>query len=274
MPVELNPVQRRVATRFSRLVQDLSGERIARKLGIAAQEVYGDLRFAQLLIQLHLKHVEMSRSVIASFRLGLFSPTAALTRPLLEGAVKLVWAAVPDDTEERRQRLLRILVRAYRELEEEGVALPPGERALLDEAVAQNLRGAPDARGAMRAIDRAGIEAGGPPFLEAHYNQFSLSSQQLHVHLDGPALFREDPGREEMVIFVEPRILLGFSSLRYALYYFSLATQATGMLLALDDLRALVVRRYNAIVAEADAEVAGLRPRASLRRSYGSVRSA
>jgi hypothetical protein len=255
MPVELNPVQRRVATRFSRLVHDLSGERIATELGIAAQEVYGDLRFAQLLIQLHLKHVEMSKVVIASFRSSLFSPTAALTRPLLEGAVKLVWAAVPDATEERRKRLLRILVRAYRELEEEGVTLPPGERALLDEADRQHLRGAPDARGAMRTIDRAGVEAGGPPFLEEHYNQFTLSSQQLHVHLDGPALFREDPARGEMVIFVEPRILLGFSSLRYAAYYFSLATQATAMLLALDDLRESVVRRYNAIVDEADVEL-------------------
>jgi hypothetical protein len=70
MPVELNPVQRRVATRYSRLAHDLSGERIARELGIAAQERYGDPRFAQLLIQLHLKHVEMSKALIASFRSG------------------------------------------------------------------------------------------------------------------------------------------------------------------------------------------------------------
>ena len=48
MPVELNAAQRRVATRYSRLVHDLSGQRIARELGIAAQERYGDPRFAQL----------------------------------------------------------------------------------------------------------------------------------------------------------------------------------------------------------------------------------
>jgi hypothetical protein len=94
---------------------------------------------------------------------------------------------------ERRARLLRILVRAYRELEEEGVELPNGERALVDEAQAQNLRAAPDARGAMRAVDAVGARLGKPPFLEGHYNQFSLSSQQLHVHLDGPAVFRVDP---------------------------------------------------------------------------------
>ncbi|TML58627.1 MAG: hypothetical protein E6G22_13930, partial [Actinobacteria bacterium] len=154
MPIQLSKGQLRVATRFSRLVHGLSGQRIAAELGVAAQELYGDPRFAQLLIQLHLKHVEMSKALIASFRAGLFSPTAGLTRPLLEGAVKLAWAAVPEDIEERRKRLLRILVRAYRELENEGVDLPPGERALLDEANAQNLRAAPDARGAMRVVDQ------------------------------------------------------------------------------------------------------------------------
>jgi hypothetical protein len=255
MPVELNTTQRRVTTQFSRLVHDVSGQRVATELGVAAQEVYGDPRFAQLLIQLHLKHVEMSKAMIASFRAGLFSPTAALTRPLLEGAAKLVWAAVPDETDERRNRLLRILVRAYRELEAEGVVLPAGERALLDEAQARRLRQSPTARGAMEAVDRAGVEGGGPPFLESHYDQFSLSSQQLHVHLDGPGVFREDARRGEMVIFIEPRILLGFASLRYAAYYFSLATQATALLLSLDDLQAFVVRRYSAIVDEADAEV-------------------
>jgi len=255
MPVELNAAQRRVATRYSRLVHDLSGQRIARELGIAAQERYGDPRFAQLLIQLHLKHVEMSKALIASFRSGLFSPTAALTRPLLEGAVKLVWAAVPDDTEERRKRLLRILVRAYKELDEEGVELPPGERALLDEAEAQGLRAAPDARGAMRAVDALAAAVEQPEFLESHYHHFGLSSQQLHVHLDGPAVFREDRRRGEMVIFVEPRILLGFASLRYAAYYFALATQAIAILLGIDNLRDRVVRRYSAIVGEADAEL-------------------
>ncbi len=162
---------------------------------------------------------------------------------------------MPVAREERRARLLRILVRAYRELEEEGVELPPGERALLEEARAQNLRRAPDARGAMRAVDAVGANLGEPPFLEGHYSQFSLSSQQLHVHLDGPAVFRVDPARNEMVIFVEPRVLLGFSSLRYGVYYFALATQAIAIILGLDDLRALVMRRYNAIVEEADAEV-------------------
>jgi len=255
MPVELNSTQRRVATQFSRLVHDLSGQRIAAELGIAAQEVYGDPRFAQLLIQLHLKHVEMSKALIASFRAGLFSPTAALSRPLLEGAAKLVWAAIPDQTVERRRRLLRILVRAYRELDEEGVVLPQGERDLLDEAQAKHLRQSPDARGAMQAVDKVGVKEGNPPFLESHYNQFSLSSQQLHVHLDGPAVFREDTPRGEMVIFIEPRILLGFASLRYAAYYFSLATQAITVLLSLDDLRVFVVRRYNAIVDEADTEI-------------------
>jgi hypothetical protein len=255
MPVELTPIQRRVATRFSRLVHDLSGERVATQIGIASQEVFDDPRFAQLLIQLHLKHVEMSKALIASFRAGLFSPAAALTRPLLEGAVKLVWAAVPDAREERRARLLRVLVRAYRELEDDGVELPPGERALLEEARTQSLRAAPDARGAMRSVDAVGASLGEPPFLEGHYSQFSLSSQQLHVHLDGPAMFRVDPARDEMVIYVEPRILLGFSSLRYAAYYFALATQAIAIIVGLDELRSLVVRRYSAMVEEADAEV-------------------
>jgi hypothetical protein len=169
--------------------------------------------------------------------------------------VKLVWAAVPDDTEERRKRLLRILVRAYKELDAEGVELPPGERALLDEAEARHLRAAPDARGAMRAVDALAAAVEQPEFLESHYHHFGLSSQQLHVHLDGPAVFREDRRRGEMVIFVEPRILLGFASLRYAAYYFALATQAIAILLGLDDLRDRVVRRYTEIVGEADAEL-------------------
>jgi hypothetical protein len=133
--------------------------------------------------------------------------------------------------------------------------LPQGEQALLEEAQAQNLRGSPDARGAMRAVDAVGANIGEPPFLEGHYSQFSLSSQQLHVHLDGPAVFRVDSARAEIVIFVEPRILLGFSSLRYAMYHFALATQTIAMIVGLDDLAALVVRRYGAIVEEADSEV-------------------
>lgn len=253
--VELTPVQRRVATRFSRLVIDLSGEVIARRIGIAAQDHFDDLRFAQLLIQLHLKHVEMSKALVSSFRAGLFSPTAALTRPLLEGATKLCWAVVPDDPAQRRDRLLRLLVSAYAELEEEGVQLPAGELALLEEARQRYLGAAPDARSAMQSVDAVGRRIGQPPFLEGHYDQFGISSEQLHVHLSGPAVFRVDAGRDEMVIFVEPRILLGFSSLRYAAYYFALATQAIAMLTGLDDVRDLVVRRYSAIVDEADAEV-------------------
>jgi hypothetical protein len=236
-------------------VRDFSGQKIAYEFGVAAQDRYGDPRFAQLLIQLQLKHAEMSKALIASFRAGLFSPTAALTRPLLEGAVKLVWAAAPDDTAERRKRLLRILVRAYKELEEEGVELPAGEKALLEEADRQKLKGAPDARGAMKAVDRMAAAVAQPEFLESHYNQFGLSSQQLHVHLDGPVVFREDRERGEMVIFIEPRILLGFASLRYAVYYFALATQATAILLGLDDVRDRVVRRYEALVDEADEEM-------------------
>jgi hypothetical protein len=58
-----------------------------------------------------------------------------------------------------------------------------------------------------------------------------------------------------MVIFIEPRILLGVASLRYAVYYFALATQATAILLGLDDVRDRVVRRYNAFVDEADEEM-------------------
>lgn len=141
MPVTLTPTQRRVATRYSRLVRDFSGQQLAIDFGVAAQEKYGDPRFAQLLIQLQSKHAEMSKALIASFRAGLFSPTAALTRPLLEGAAKLVWAAATDDTDERRKRLLRILVRAYKELEDEGVTLPAGEKALLKEATRRRFEG-------------------------------------------------------------------------------------------------------------------------------------
>jgi hypothetical protein len=107
----------------------------------------------------------------------------------------------------------------------------------------------------MRAVDALAGEVEQPTFLESHYHQFGLSSQQLHVHLDGPAVFREDPARVEMVVFIEPRILLGFVSLRYAAYYFSLATQAIAILLGLDDLRDRVVLRYHAFVVEADEEV-------------------
>ena len=82
--------------------------------------------------------------------------------------------------------------------------------------------------------------------------------QAHHQQIQGKNLkqmFAEDPQRGEMVIFVEPRILLGFSSLRYGLYYFVLATQAIALLLGLDELRKLVVRRYNAIVGDADNEM-------------------
>lgn len=103
----LTPLQRRIATRFSRLVHDLSGEAIATEIGIASQQTFDDIRFAQLLIQLHLKHVEMRKALITSFRAGLYSPTAALTRPLLEGSSKLCWVVVPGGAAERRARLLR-----------------------------------------------------------------------------------------------------------------------------------------------------------------------
>jgi hypothetical protein len=251
----LTPLQRRIATRFSLLVYDLSGETVATEIGVASQQTFDDLRFAQLLIQLHLKHVEMSKALIASFRSGLYSPSAALTRPLLEGASKLCWAVVAEDRQERRARLLRLLVTAYRELEEQGIQLPDGERALLDEARRRRLADAPDARSAMQSVDALGRRLGEPPFLEGHYDQFVVSSEQLHVHLAGPAVFRVDPVNQQMVIFVEPRILLGMSSLRYAAYYFALATQAIAMLIGLDDLRDRVVRRYNALVEEADDEV-------------------
>ncbi|MFL5963276.1 MAG: hypothetical protein ACJ757_10340 [Gaiellaceae bacterium] len=257
MPVKLTPEQRRVATRFSRLVRDFSGEALAMEIGVAAQQAFGEPHFAQLLIQLQLKHVEMSKALIASFRAGLFAPAAGLTRPLLEGAAKLSWAAIARP-EERRARLLRILVTAYIELEEEGVALPPGELALREEAARLNLGPAPDARSAMQAVDALARRLELPPFLEDHYQQFGLSSQQLHVHLAGPAVFAVDRERQEMVIYVEPRVLLGFSSLRWAIYYFAFATQSIAMLVGLDDLRARIVRRYNAIVGEAEAEVARL----------------
>lgn len=48
----------------------LAGERIATELAVAAQERFNDPRVAQLLIQLHLKHVEMSKALIYSFRQG------------------------------------------------------------------------------------------------------------------------------------------------------------------------------------------------------------
>ena len=64
MPVELNAAQRRVATRYSRLVHDLSGQRIARELGIAAQERYAAmfLQGAQLAAQGRLGNLQAPRA--------------------------------------------------------------------------------------------------------------------------------------------------------------------------------------------------------------------
>jgi hypothetical protein len=121
-------------------------------------------------------------------------------------------------------------------MEVDGTTLPVGERALLEEARRQRLGKAPDPRSAMQAVDAAAIREQLMPFLEGHYGHFALSSQHLHVHLDGPALFREDTATGEMVIFVEPRILLGFASLRYGAYYFALATQGIALLAGLDDI--------------------------------------
>lgn len=254
-PVELSRVQRRVATRYSRLAYDFGGEEIASEFGIAAQQVFGDPRFGQLLIQLQLKHVELSKTLIDAFRDRRFSATAVLVRPLLEGAVKLLWAAVPASVDDRRKRLLRLLIRAYADLEELGTTLLPGEQALVDEGRALGLRAAPDTRGAMRAVDAAGRQEGLEPFVESHYSQFALSSQHLHVHLDGPAVFREDKQSSELVVFLEPRIGLGFVSLRWSLYYFATATQAIAILLELDDRRDRIVRRYKEIAGEAEEEV-------------------
>jgi hypothetical protein len=57
-----------------------------------------------------------------------------------------------------------------------------------------------------------------------------------------------------MVVFVEPRILLGFSSLRYAACYFALVTNSIAVLVDLPALREKVVRPYGMFVDEAEAE--------------------
>jgi L-amino acid N-acyltransferase YncA len=249
----LTPERRQLIDELQQLGYWMGSVQMSQRIGIAAQEGYEHLHITQLLVRKNLKQSEFAEDLAAALLDGRTAVALALTRTLLEGGVELSWAADAQLPGTPEDRLLRILRRGYEALAAVS-ALPPSERAVLDDAVARGLNLSPNsARNAMQEMDRAEVQAGGSAYWESHYEQFRVSSGYVHTSFVGPARFRVTS--EAMEIDMNPDPLEGMSSLRWGLYYFARGADAVLRLVGLDDDVNHVVERYAAVRELADSEL-------------------
>lgn len=233
-------------------------ERKARALFEAVRGHYAGLsqadNLAQLLLQLHLKHVEMAGDMVSAYRRLHFTTAATLSRTLLEGGVTLLWAiAHGDDAEAGYDQLLRFLAKSYQEQERQaakGKAAPlgPGERQVVAEASARGLREMPDLAGRMRDIDKVWAEGGSASAASDHYSHFGMASGFTHPSRFGPAQFALTPAG--ISVFTQGQTLLGAAALYYGACYFCVGYLCSSTLAGLEAEATWMTGRLTALQAD------------------------
>jgi hypothetical protein len=222
--------RRRVADAFARQARRLD----ALQPGIqpAVQKRTKEIRLGQAVAQVAAKHAEFAHALVVCYRSGLYSPMAAMTRTVLEDASLTTWAAIPDDTDKQRERLLRIAAAYYRTSEHKGTRLQPDIKRLIASVTGEAARKPPSFEDRLRQLDdhERSIE-GGIPFWVSHTAGVEMSNTFVHSNLVGP-MFTDDRTNE----------LLGFQSLAVGHQYFCIGFVSIARLAGRSD----VVEKINA----------------------------
>lgn len=222
---------------FRRLLQAFD-ERKASNLFEATRERFVALpqgkNVAQLVVQLHFKHVEMAGEMVGALRRCHFATAATLSRTLLEGGVTLTWAiANGDAVEPSYDQLLRILAKGYQDQERQAArskapALTRPEQDVLNEATARGLAQMPHLAGRMLDLDKVWADLGSSTRASDHYQHYSVTSAYAHPSRLGLALFSTTPAG--LGVFAQGQTLLGAAALYYGAIYFCVAYQCSSML--------------------------------------------
>ena len=234
-----------LADALEELVGDWATPERVSCLGVAADEVYGHHLLTQLLVRRHLKQVLFAQAVVGEYRAERHLPALALTRPVLEGAVQLSWAAAVDQSGQCQLRMERILAAGLEEMAATDAAVPAFEGAFLSEARRRNLKKPPSTRQAMRALDARERRRARSPFWESHYEQYGIASRHLHASFLGPGVFRLRP--DGLVLDPKPDDAQGVAALRWCLFYFALATDAITRMVALKDMQQQIADSYDTL---------------------------
>jgi hypothetical protein len=192
---------------------------------------------AQLVLQLHLKHVEMAGDMVSAYRRLHFATAATLSRTLLDGGVTLMWAiANGDDVEAGYDQLLRVLAKGYQEQARQAAkarapALTRTEQGVVSEASARGLAELPDVAGRLRDVDAVWAALGSDTVASHHYPHFAITSAYTHPSRFGPAMFASTP--EGLVVYTQGQTLLGAAALYYGACYFCVGYQCSAALAGL-----------------------------------------
>lgn len=174
----------RASLTYSRRSTTPRPARSARARAGASPLAQGD-NIAQLLLQLHLKHVEMADDMARAYRRLHFATAATLSRTLLDGGVTLMWAvANGDEAEAGHDQLLRVLAKGYQEQARQtakGRAPPltPVEQRVVSEAASRGLAELPDVASRLRDVDAVWAALGSGSVASDHYPHFGLRARDI-----------------------------------------------------------------------------------------------
>ena len=192
---------------------------------------------AQLLLQLHLKHVEMAGDMASAYRRLHFATAATLSRTLLDGGVTLMWAtANRDDEEAGYNQLLRVLAKGYQEQARQAAkgrapALTWAEQRVVSETTTRGLAELPGVAGRLRDVDAVWAALGSDSVASEHYPHFAITSAYTHPSRFGPAMFTSTA--EGIVVDTQGQTLLGAAALYYGACYFCVGYQCSAALAGL-----------------------------------------
>lgn len=193
---------------------------------------------AQLVLQLHLKHVEMAGDMASAYRRLHFATAATLSRTLLDGGVTLMWAvANGDDVAAGYDQLLRVLAKGYQEQARQAAkgrapALTAVEQRVVSDAASRGLAEMPDVASRLRDVDAVWAALGSESVASDHYPHFGITSAYTHPSRFGPAMFASTP--EGIIVYTQGQTLLGAASLYYGACYFCVGYQCSAALAGLD----------------------------------------
>jgi hypothetical protein len=170
----------------------------------------GSLRHAQVVWGVACKQVEFAHLIVAGYRTGRYSATASLVRTLFEDATLLAWMALPDDSDDQAQRVMRVMLQFYREAVNRGREVPPDAVELLKATTGAAARKPPSWEDRVRQVDAdERAKPGGKPYLSSHIGHVEMLNNYVHSHLGGTGQFTDPMTRE----------LLGFEALYYSHQY-------------------------------------------------------
>lgn len=184
----------------------------------------------QSLIQAHLRVDELCGSLLDVVDHGRGSVAMMLSRAQLETAAFLCWVAVGGEAREWEGRLTRLLGQEIGDNRQRYPGLEPEPVYAELEQRSRALKGPPNARGAMAAVDKARERRGEAPFFESHYAHYALASSHLHSFQYGPAHFTGSPCGP-LLWDSGHELMLNRAALRYGITYFVLGRQALFILI-------------------------------------------